>query len=251
MAVVDLNCDSGESFGVYQKGETVSVLPYVTSLNIACGFHAGDPHIMRETVKLALEQNVAIGAHPGLPDLQGFGRRWLEISPLEAYEMTVYQIGALEAMVRAEGGTMHHVKPHGALYNKAATDTRYAEAIAQAVAKVNDQLILYGMSGSALIRAGQALGLRTASEVFADRTYQDDGTLTPRNLPGALIHNKDQAVQQVLQMVIEQKVTTQSGKEIPIQADTICIYGDGDQSVLFAKKIYYALLEQNVTIQTP
>jgi UPF0271 protein len=250
MAVVDLNCDSGESFGIYRLGDLKSILPYVTSLNVACGFHAGDPHIMRETVRLALEQKVAIGAHPGLPDLLGFGRRWLEISPKEVYEITVYQIGALEAMVRAEGGTVHHVKPHGALYNKAAVDARYAEAIAQAVARVNPDLILYGLSGSELIQAGKKMGLRTASEVFADRTYQEDGTLTPRNVPGALIHDKDQAVKQVLQMVLEQKVITRNGTVIPISADTICIHGDGEQAVLFAKKIYHALLEHGVTIQT-
>ena len=177
---IDMNCDLGESFGAYTIGNDAAILPFVTSANIACGFHAGDPGVMRKTVRLALDCHVALGAHPGLCDLQGFGRRKMDISPQEAYDLVLYQIGALYAFIRAEGAVMQHVKPHGALYNMAAKDSKLAEAIAEAVYKVEPELILFGLSGSELIRAAKKTGLQTAEEVFADRSYQADGTLTPR-----------------------------------------------------------------------
>jgi 5-oxoprolinase (ATP-hydrolysing) subunit A len=245
---VDLNCDFGESFGVYQLGEEEEILRYVTSVNIACGFHAGDPLVMRKTVRMALEKNVAIGAHPGFPDLLGFGRRNIAVTPEEAYAYVVYQIGALAAFVKAEGGTMSHVKPHGALYNMAAKDAALAEAIAKAVYDVDPSLILYGLAGSELIRAGKKIGLRTASEVFADRTYQQDGSLTPRSDPRALIVDEQEAVQQVLAMVKEKRVRSLQGIDVPIEAETVCIHGDGKKAALFAKRLYEALRKEGVDV---
>ncbi|GLH62269.1 5-oxoprolinase subunit PxpA [Parageobacillus sp. G301] len=245
---VDLNCDFGESFGIYRLGEEKEILQYVTSVNVACGFHAGDPLVMRKTVQMALEQKVAIGAHPGFPDLLGFGRRNMAVTSEEAYAYVVYQIGALAAFVKAEGGKMSHVKPHGALYNMAAKDTALAEAIAKAVYDVDPTLILYGLAGSELIRAGKKIGLRTASEVFADRTYQQDGSLTPRSDPRALIVDEQEAVQQVLTMVKEKRVRSLQGIDVPIEAETVCIHGDGKKAVLFAKRLYEALQKEGVNV---
>ncbi len=234
---VDLNCDLGESFGAYTLGMDEAVLQYVTSANIACGFHAGDPGIMCKTVKLALTNQVAIGAHPGLPDLNGFGRRDMAISPQEAYEMVVYQVGALMGFVKAEGAKMQHVKPHGALYNMAAKNRDLAEAIAEAVYKVDPELIMFGLSGSQLVKAGEKIGLRVAHEVFADRTYQSDGSLTPRKQPDALITDEKQAIAQVVRMITEGKVLSQQKMEVAIQADTVCLHGDGLHAVEFARQI--------------
>jgi UPF0271 protein len=248
MTRIDLNCDFGESFGVYQLGEEEEILRYVTSVNIACGFHAGDPLVMRKTVQMALERKVAIGAHPGFPDLLGFGRRNIAVTSEEAYAYVVYQIGALAAFVKAEGGTMSHVKPHGALYNMAAKDAALAEAIAKAVYDVDPALILYGLAGSELIRAGKKIGLRTASEVFADRTYQQDGSLTPRSDPRALIVDEQEAVQQVLTMVKEKRVRSLQGIDVAIEAETVCIHGDGKKAVLFAKRLYEELRKEGLNV---
>ncbi|TKC04275.1 LamB/YcsF family protein [Pedobacter frigoris] len=247
--ITDLNCDMGESFGTWSLGNDAAIMPYISSVNIACGFHAGDPATMKKTVRLALEHGVAIGAHPGLSDLQGFGRREMKITAEEAYDMVVYQIGALAAIVKAEGAILHHVKPHGALYNMAAVKSELADAIAQAVHSVDEELILYGLSGSELIRSGQKLGLKVFSEVFADRTYQQDGTLTPRNLPGALITDHQESLKQVLKMVKEGKVISQQGSEVSIQADTICIHGDGATALDFAEKIYDRFKEEGIRIK--
>ncbi|MFG0215026.1 LamB/YcsF family protein [Brevibacillus porteri] len=248
MKTVDLNCDMGESFGAYQLGNDQEILSYITSANVACGFHAGDPATMRKTVRMAAEAGVAIGAHPGFADLVGFGRRNMEISPEEAYDLVVYQIGALQAFVRAEGVVMHHVKPHGALYNMAATRPALAESIALAIYKVNPELVLYGLAGSELTRAGEKIGLATAHEVFADRTYQQDGTLTPRSQPNAMITDQQQSLQQVIRMVNEGLVLTQQGVDIPIQADSICIHGDGAHALEFAQSIREALSGAGITI---
>ncbi|MFX3622517.1 MAG: LamB/YcsF family protein [Ectobacillus sp.] len=250
MHYVDLNCDLGESFGAYQIGNDEEILRYVTSANIACGFHAGDPGIMRKTVQLALHHNVAIGAHPGLPDLQGFGRRSIDITPQEAFDLVVYQIGALSGFVKAEGAVMKHVKPHGALYNMAAKNRALAEAIAEAVYKVNPELILFGLAESELIKAGQKIGLQTAQEVFADRTYQADGSLTPRRQQDALITDDKQAVAQVIQMVREGTVRSQQGTIIPIQADTVCIHGDGAHALSFAKLIRSELAAAHIQVRS-
>ncbi|WP_128100030.1 LamB/YcsF family protein [Paenibacillus sp. DCT19] len=248
MKHVDINCDLGESYGIYQMESDEAILPLVTSANIACGFHAGDPGTMRRTVELAMEHHVAIGAHPGLPDLQGFGRRRMEITPREAYDMVVYQMGALNAFVRARGGQMHHVKPHGALYNMAAVDTSLAEAIAEAIYQVQPELYLYGLAGSAMIEAADRIGLRSVSEVFADRTYGADGRLTPRSQEGALIQHTEQSLKQVLHMVKEGLVDTTAGTSIPIKAETICIHGDGVHALTFARQIRAMLEAEGVTL---
>lgn len=248
MLSVDLNCDMGESFGRYALGTDAEMMEYITSANIACGFHAGDPSVMRRTVRMAVQCGVSIGAHPGLPDLAGFGRRPMEVSTEEVYDMVTYQVGALQAFVKQEGGTLKHVKAHGALYNMAAADRRLADAIARAVHETDSSLILYGLAGSALIAAGRAMGLRTASEVFADRTYRDDGTLTPRNMPGSLIADPDRAVDQVLQMVKEGAVSAASGRIIPIEADTVCIHGDGEHALSFAGSLRAALEREGIRV---
>ncbi|MED1203731.1 LamB/YcsF family protein [Heyndrickxia acidicola] len=246
---VDLNCDLGESFGAYQKGNDKEILHYVTSANIACGFHAGDPSTMRETVKRALEKNAAIGAHPGLPDLIGFGRRNLDIAPQEAYDMVLYQIGALHAFVQAEGGRLKHVKPHGALYNMAARNSELAAAIAEAVYKADPNLILFGLSGSTLVKTGEKLGLHTANEVFADRTYQLDGTLTPRKHANAFITSDKQSINQILRMVKEGRVCSVQGDDAIVKADTICIHGDGPHALEFAKKIRSTLEAEGIEVR--
>lgn len=246
---VDLNCDLGESFGTYQKGNDKEILNYVTSANIACGFHAGDPSTMRETVKMALENGVALGAHPGLPDLIGFGRRNMDISSQEAYDIVLYQIGALHAFARSEGGNLRHVKPHGALYNMAAKNPDLAVAIAEAVYKADPGLILFGLAGSELVKAGEKLGLHTAHEVFADRTYQLDGTLTPRSQANALLTKDEESVQQVIRMVKEGVVRSVQGEDVKVQADTICIHGDGLHALEFARKIRSALVTEGIEVR--
>lgn len=248
MNQIDLNCDMGESFGVYKVGADEKILNEVTSANIACGFHAGDPSVMRKTVKLALENDVGIGAHPGLLDLAGFGRREMAISPQEAYDLTVYQIGALYAFVKSEGGALQHVKAHGAMYNMAARDKDLAEAVAEGVYKVDPELILFGLAGGELVKAGRKIGLRTASEVFADRTYQQDGSLTPRRYPDAMITDDHKAVQQVIRMVKEGKVLSRQKVDVEIEAETVCIHGDGLDALGFARKIKESLRLAGITV---
>ncbi|WP_040227227.1 LamB/YcsF family protein [Bhargavaea cecembensis] len=246
---VDLNCDMGESFGAYRMGNDAEILEFVSSANIACGFHAGDPSTMRKTVRMALEKGVGIGAHPGTPDLVGFGRRAMALSADEAYDLVVYQIGALDAFVRAEGGEMQHVKPHGALYNMAAKDAALSEAIAEAVYKVNPELVLFGLSGSELVRAGEKTGLRTASEVFSDRTYQPDGSLTDRRQSNALITDPGEAIAQVIRMVKEGKVRAADSTDVDLRADTICIHGDGVTALDFARRISEELPAEGIEVE--
>ena len=246
---VDLNCDMGESFGAWTLGHDAALMPFITSANVACGFHAGDPAVMRATVRAALAHGVAIGAHPGLPDLAGFGRRNMDISAEEAFDMTVYQLGALQAVAHAEGGALHHLKPHGALYNMAATNAALAEAIAEAVYRVQPELVLYGLAGSELTKAGEKLGLKTAHEVFADRTYQANGTLTPRRQPDALITDASASLAQVLRMVQDGQVRTQQGTDVAIRADTVCLHGDGAHALEFAQLLHAALQQAGVTLQ--
>ncbi|MET1054041.1 MAG: 5-oxoprolinase subunit PxpA [Pedobacter sp.] len=247
----DLNCDMGESYGAFSLGSDELILPFVTSANIACGFHAGDPAVMKKTVKRAIANGVAMGVHPGLPDLQGFGRREMSVSAEEAYDMVVYQIGALAAFVKSEGGVLNHVKPHGALYNMAAVSKELSSAIAEAVYKVDPGLVLYGLSGSELIAAGIRTGLKVANEVFADRTYQENGSLTSRKFADAMVTDEQIAINRVLRMVKEGKVTSQQGTDIKIIADTICIHGDGKHAVLFAEKIYTAFKNEGIVLQSP
>ncbi|MEQ8198052.1 MAG: 5-oxoprolinase subunit PxpA [Clostridiaceae bacterium] len=248
MYTIDLNSDLGESFGAYKIGSDDEILKYVTSVNIACGFHAGDPSVMRKTVKTALLNNVSIGAHPGLPDLIGFGRRNMSITPDEAYEMVVYQVGALYGFIKAEGGVMQHVKPHGALYNMAAKDRKLAKAIAQAVYDINPELILFGLAGSESIKQGSLVGLRTASEVFADRTYQSDGSLTPRSQSDAMVSSEKEAIERVIRMVKEKKVKCQQGFDIDIKAETVCIHGDGAKALNFAYEIKNTLTDSGIKV---
>lgn len=247
---LDLNCDMGEGFGAYTMGNDIAILDHVTSANIACGFHAGDPGTMRRIVSAAIAKGVAVGAHPGLPDLQGFGRREMKITPAEAYAMVLYQIGALAGFASAAGGRLNHVKPHGALYNMAVKDRKLSDAIAQAVRDFDPGLIFFGLAGSEMIKAAEALGLRAANEVFADRSYQDDGSLSPRGLPDAMIEDPDQSLAQVRQMLAG-SVTALSGKVVPVRADTLCLHGDQPGALDFARHIRGALTADGVALQAP
>ncbi len=247
---IDLNCDMGESFGAWTMGHDAQVLPHVTSANIACGFHAGDPAIMRQTVCAALKHGVALGAHPSLPDIAGFGRRNISISPQEAYDIVVVQIGALAAVAASQGARLHHVKAHGALYNMASKDKALAAAIAQAVHDVDPSLILYALAASAQVQAGREAGLVVAQEVFADRSYQQDGSLTPRSQPGAMIEDAEVSVRQVLRMVTEGRVATVGGGDIEVSPDTLCIHGDQAGAVDFARKIRLALAQADIEVKT-
>ena len=249
MLTVDINCDLGESFGRYKLGEQEEILNYVTSANIACGFHAGDPTVMRETVELAIKHHVQIGAHPGLPDLNGFGRREMKITPQEAYDMVVYQIGALQGFLGAKGERLQHVKPHGALYNMAAKNRALAEAIAQAVYDVSPNLMLFGLASSELTLAGERIGVKTVHEVFADRTYQADGTLTARSKENALITDENLAVAQIIQMVRQGMVTSVQQTDVTLRADSICVHGDGLHAVQFAKTIHERLQQEGIVVK--
>ncbi|AIQ63630.1 LamB/YcsF family protein [Paenibacillus stellifer] len=248
MIEIDLNCDMGESFGAYRIGNDDELLREVTSANIACGFHAGDPGVMRRSVTSALAAGVKIGAHPGLPDLAGFGRRNMQISPEEAFDLVTYQIGALDAFVRQEGGRLRHVKPHGALYNMAAVSRPLADAIAGAVYRYDPAMVLYGLAGSELLAAGNAAGLRTASEVFADRAYMADGSLVPRGVPGAVVHDAGEAARRVLRMVREGAVTALDGSAVPLLADTVCIHGDSPGAAVFAAALRRTLEAEGVLV---
>lgn len=251
MKEIDLNCDMGEAFGSYTMPNDAELMDYISSANIACGFHAGDPAVMQQTVALAIKKGVAIGAHPGLPDLQGFGRREMKISAKEAYQLTLYQIGALNAFVKAAGARLNHVKAHGALYNMAAKDAELARAIVQAVYDFDPTLVLYALSGSKMITEAQNKGIVTASEVFADRSYQDDGSLTPRKQSGAIITNEADALNQVIAFAQKQEVRSVSGKIIRVDAETVCVHGDGEHAVAFAKRIAERLKLEGILIKAP
>ena len=248
MIRVDLNCDMGESFGAWSMGNDTAILEHVTSANIACGFHAGDPGIMRATVQAALARGVAIGAHPSFPDLQGFGRRQMKLEPQEVYDLCLYQIGALAAFARAAGARLHHVKAHGALSNMAVREYALAEAITQATRDVDPQLVSYAQAGTQLVRAAEKLGLPYASEVFADRSYQDDGQLTPRNLPGAMIEDAEAAIAQVLRMLREGLVRSSTGKDVAVRADTVCVHGDQPQALEFARRLREELSREGISV---
>ncbi|HEX7348799.1 MAG TPA: 5-oxoprolinase subunit PxpA [Rhodanobacteraceae bacterium] len=248
MTQLDLNADLGEGFGPWPMGDDAGVMPWITSANIACGFHAGDPTLMRATIKLCVEHGVAIGAHPALPDLQGFGRRELHITANEAYAQTLYQIGALHAFARAAGTHLHHVKPHGALYNMAARDRALADAIAAAVHDFNPTLFLVGLAGSALVAAGQSAGLPVQREGFCDRRYRADGSLTPRREAGAVIEEIDAAAAQAVSIATRGIVLTADGASVTVAADTLCIHGDRPNAATFAARIHAALCGAGVRI---
>jgi 5-oxoprolinase (ATP-hydrolysing) subunit A len=247
MRSIDLNCDLGD--GPSSMSTTEGLLSLVSSANVACGIHAGDPFTVAANVRLAVRHGVAIGAHPGLPDREGFGRRPMEATPQEAYALVLYQIGAVDALARAEGARLHHVKPHGALYNIAARDRSVAEAIALAVKAFDPMLTVVGLSGSELLSAAGSAGLRSASEVFADRTYQADGSLTPRSQSGALIDDEQVAAAQVLQMVLHGSVRARDGRDIPMHAETVCLHGDGPHATALARLLRTVLNAANIEVK--
>ena len=249
MPFLDLNCDLGESFGAYTIGSDEAIIPYITSANIACGYHAGDPTVMHRSVALCRKYGVQVGAHPGLPDLMGFGRRKMQIAPAEAADCVAYQIGALQAFCQAEGVPLHHVKPHGALYNMAAKDHALADAICRAVQKAAPGAVLLALSGSEMVAAAKAIGLPVACEVFADRGYQPGGTLVPRGQPGAMITDEGEAIARVARMVKEGKVTARDGSEVTLQADSVCVHGDGPKALAFVEKLRAALPAGGITLQ--
>jgi len=246
---VDLNCDMGESFGAYRIGADDEVFPFITSANVACGFHGGDPTVMRTTLEKARHQHVAVGAHPSLPDLIGFGRRNMDVTPDDAYDMVVYQVGALIGFARVAGVQLQHVKAHGALYNMAAVKRELATAIARAVRDVDRGLVLFGLPGSHLITEGEAAGLTTASEAFADRNYMSDGTLVSRRRVDAHIHDVDVAVKRAIRMVRERKVIAVDGTELPMRVDTICIHGDGPHAAEFARRLREGFEAVNIAVR--
>ena len=246
---IDLNADVGESFGAYTIGDDAGVMRSVTSANIAAGFHGGDPSVLRATIRLARTHGVAIGAHPGFPDLAGFGRREMVVSPREAGDLVLYQIAAVAGVARAEGMELQHVKPHGALFNMAARDARLASAIAAAVADFDRSLILFGLPGSESLKAGRAAGLRVAAEVFADRSYQPDGSLTPRGVRGSVIHDVSRVVSRAVQMATARVVEAVDGTAVPLEADTICVHGDTPGAEELAAALRAALEASGVTVK--
>ena len=247
--VVDLNCDMGESFGAWRLGADAAVMASITSANIACGFHAGDPGVMRETVRLAADAGVAVGAHPGFPDLPGFGRREMQMAPREIEDLIVNQIAALAGFARAAGVELKHVKPHGALYNMAARDRRLSDAIARAVASFDASLVLFGLAGSVMLDAGRDAGLQVAAEGFADRTYEPDGSLTPRSRPGAVVHDSAEVARRAMRMVRDGAVITSAGSVLPLQIDTICVHGDTPGADVSARALRQALVDSGIDVR--
>jgi UPF0271 protein len=248
MFKVDMNCDLGESFGAYKIGLDEEVIPFITSANVACGYHASDPVVMDKTVKLCKKNGAGIGAHPGFPDLVGFGRRNMNVSTEEAKAMIQYQIGALNAFCKAVGIEMQHVKPHGALYNMAGKDIKLAEAICEGIYEVNPELILLALSGSEMVNAAQNIGLKVAREAFADRAYDEDGSLVARTKEGAMITDEELAIKRVIKMVKENKVEAITGKDIFIKVDSICVHGDGPKALEFVKRIKSRLKSESIEI---
>lgn len=246
MIKVDFNSDLGESFGNYKIGLDSEILHQVTSANVACGFHAGDASIIAQTVQLALDKGVAIGAHPGFPDLQGFGRRKIEMNTSDITDIVAYQVGALSAFTPDH--KLHHVKAHGALYNMAAKDRLIADAVITGIKLVDPQTIVYGLANSELIKAAQNANMKFAQEVFADRNYQSDGSLVPRSQPNAVISNPAEAAQRALQMVEKKSVVSVTGEVVPLAVDSICVHGDNHSAVDLAIEIKKLLLENQVTV---
>ncbi len=245
---IDINCDMGESFGPWRMGADEQVMPHITSANIACGAHAGDPSVMRRTVRLARAAGAGVGAHPGFADLQGFGRREMTVDPSELEDSLIAQIGALTAIATAEGTALQHVKAHGALYNMAARDRALADVIARAIRACAPSLILFGLPNSSMIDAGRAAGLRVAAEGFADRAYEPDGSLTPRSRPGAVIHDPEAVVARAVRMAGERVVLTAAGREVPLRVDTICVHGDTPGAHELTKRIREALQAAGATV---
>jgi len=251
MLTVDLNADLGESYGNYTIGNDDEIIPLISSANVACGFHASDPSVMLKTVRLIRESgSTGIGAHPAYPDLMGFGRRYMELSMPEVRALMFYQLGALDGFCRVAGLEMNHVKPHGALYNATFKDKELARTIAEAVRDYNPGLKLLGLSNQNLVKAGEEAGLEVRHEVFADRAYEDDGTLVSRRKEGAMITDTDVAVGRVIRMVQEGRVESIGGHDIDIQADSICVHGDGPKALEFVSEIRRQLGENGIEIKT-
>jgi UPF0271 protein len=248
---IDLNADLGESFGRWILGNDAEILKSVTSANVACGFHAGDPAVMRGAVRLARQAGVAVGAHPALPDLVGFGRRAMAVTAREAEDFVLYQVGALAAIAAAEGVRLQHVKPHGALYNMAVRDRALADGIARAVASFDRSLRLFAPPGSELQRAGEAAGLRVLAEGFADRVYEPDGSLAPRTRPGSVIDNASEVITRAVRMAHEGIVQASNGSDIPMRVDTICTHGDTPGSHELTRQLRAAFEAAGITVQPP
>ena len=248
---IDLNGDVGESFGAYEIGHDAALIPILTSANIACGFHAGDPGVMRATVALAREHGTAVGAHPGFPDLVGFGRREMKATPREVEDLVAYQIGALAAIAAAQGVRLAHVKPHGALYNMAARDLDLADAIARAIAAVDPSLALFGLPGSQSLEAAQRHKVRAVSEAFADRAYRRDGSLVPRHEPGAVIDDEQIVVTRAVAIARERMVIAADGTRVPLDVQTICVHGDTPGAAVLASRIRKALNDAGIQVRAP
>lgn len=248
---VDLNCDIGESFGAYNGLLEMDklIMPYISSANIACGFHASDPVTIKKTVEEAVKNNLSIGAHPGLPDLLGFGRRNIKISLEEAESYIIYQIGALDAFAKCYGTGIHHVKPHGALYNMAADDEKLAIALCNGIKKCNESLILVALYGSCLVEAAKKTGIPYVCEVFADRAYLDNGRLVPRFVNGSVIENEDEVVKRTIKMIKNGTVKTITGNEIPVVANTVCVHGDNPKALEFLKKINKEFQQKDIVVK--
>jgi len=246
---IDINSDTGESFGAYTIGHDGGLFKSITSANVAAGFHAGDPSVLRDTIRLAKRHGVAVGAHPGFPDLVGFGRRELNVTPKEAEDIVLYQVAAVAGICAAEGLTLQHVKPHGALFNMAVRNRELSDAIARGVAVFDKGLILFGLPGSEILNAGRAAGLRVAAEVFADRAYEPDGSLASRKKPGSVIHDPATVVARAIRMVKDRNVVAIDGSQVPLEADTICVHGDTPGSDDLAAKIRAGLEAAGVTVK--
>jgi UPF0271 protein len=246
---IDINSDTGESFGAYTIGHDAGLFKSITSANVAAGFHAGDPSVLRDTIRLAKKHGVAVGAHPGFPDLVGFGRRELNVTPKEAEDMVLYQVAAVAGVAAAEGVKLQHVKPHGALFNMAVRNRELADAIARAVAVFDKTLILFGLPGSEILKAGRAAGLHAAAEVFADRAYEPDGSLASRRKPGSVIHDPEAVVARAVRMVKDRYVVAIDGSVVALDADTICVHGDTPGSDDLAAKIRAGLESAGVTVK--
>ncbi|WP_165247872.1 LamB/YcsF family protein [Adlercreutzia sp. ZJ141] len=251
MDCVDLNSDLGESFGRYTLGLDEQVIPLVSSVNVACGMHAGDPIVMRNTVQRAAAAGTSIGAHPGYPDLQGFGRRDMKLSPDEGYAYVLYQVGAMQAFCRAVGVELAHVKPHGQLYNRCAVDRPFADAVAQAIYDADPQLVVVGLANGQLIEAARTLGMQTAQEFFTDRNYTDEGVLVPRTQENAMIVDEAFAVERVVRVVRDGTIESVNGKTITVQADTICVHGDNAHALQFVQRVREALEIAGIDVRSP
>ena len=249
MNAIDLNSDLGESYGRYTIGRDEDIIPLISSANVACGYHASDPVVMQKTIGIAKAAGIHIGAHPGFPDLMGFGRREMAVSPDEAYAYTLYQLGALDAFLKAQGMKLQHVKPHGAMYNMAGKDEKLALGICRAVKDYNPELILLGLAGSKMLIAAKELGLRCAAEYFTDRAYEADGSLRNRRLPGAMITDEEEAIERAVRMIREHRVKTCDGEDLELDAQSICVHGDGEKALAFVRRIRQRLEQEKIEIR--